>query len=341
MTVLHLAPGGPKPLEKAQEFANTDVSVYRLPIAWQGALAPFSYLRDTRTASSAIAELHQERGFDLIHAHAYPAATAARRGANRCDIPYVVTEHFSRLIRGDDRLYHRAEARYALRGAGAVTAVGPGLASAVERLVRRSVIVIPNPVPDDFTTTPPREHGPPFQLLSVGRLERIKGFDVALDALAKLVSRLDVNLMIVGDGDERIALQAQTRRLGIADRVDFLGPVSRLKIHRLMASSHLTVVPSRTETSSVVAAEALMTGRPVVTTRCGGPEWFVGKNQGRVVEVDDPVDLATAIEYVLEHLDWFPPEPLAATARSYFSEDVVAAQLDRVYDQALGSRARG
>lgn len=335
VTVLHLASGGPGPLERAQESAHTEFAVYRLPIAWRGARAPISHLRDTRVASSAITDLHRARRFDLFHAHTYPAATPARLAARRCGVPYVVTEHFSRLIRGDERWYHRLEARYAFRAAAAVTAVGPALASAIERLARCSVKVLANPVPDSFIAALPAEQGPPFRALSVGHLDRIKGFDVALEALAKLVTRLDVNWVIVGDGEERAPLRAQVHRLGVADRVEFVGSVSRPDVHRLMASSHVIVIPSRTETFSIVAAEALMTGRPVVTTRCGGPEWFVGEDEGRVVAVDDPAGLAAGIEEVVTRLERFPSERLAAKARSLFSEAVVAAQLDEVYEQAV------
>lgn len=338
VTVLHLSPGGPGPLERSRGVTEAEFDTYRLPIAWQGARSPLSHLRDARAAGSVIAEFHRERDFDLIHAHAYPAATAARVGAHRCRIPYVVTEHFTRLIRGDDRWYHRLEARYAFGRAAAVTAVGPPLGSAVERLARGPVTVIPNPVPGDFTPAPPKEEGPPFQLLSVGRLERIKGLDVALEALARLVEQIDVHWVIVGEGNERGSLESRARRLGIRDYVDFAAPVSRPEIHRLMTSSHAIVVPSRTETFSVVAAEALMTGRPVVVTRCGGPESFVGEAHGRVVDIDDPPGLADAIEDVLVHLDRFPPERLAADAQRSFSEKVVTLQLERVYEQALTPR---
>lgn len=335
VTVLHLVPGGPGPLERAQESADADIAVYRLRIAWRGVRAPISHLRDIWAASSAITELNREQQFDLFHAHTYPVATSVRPAARRCGVPYVVTEHFSRLIRGDDRWYHRWEARYAFRAAAAVTAVGPALAAAIERLARRSVNVLPNPVPDEFASAPPAEHGPPFRILSVGHLDRIKGFDVALEALAELVRRLDVNWAIVGEGEERENLKAQARRLGVADRVEFVGLVSRSEVHRLMASSHVIVVPSRTETFSVVAAEALMTGRPVVTTRCGGPESFIGEEGGRIVAVDDPTGLAAGIEDVVTRLERFPPDRLAAKARSLFSEAVVAAQLKEVYERTV------
>jgi glycosyltransferase involved in cell wall biosynthesis len=336
VSVLHLDRGPRRgPLERVRCNTHPQLRVYRFPIAWKGARAPAKHIEDAWRAGSVIAELHRAQPFDLLHAHSYMAATAARLGARRCDLPYVVTEHFTRLIRGDARWYHRLEARYALRAAASVTAVGPALARATEQLAGQPVTIIPNSVPDSFAEASVADAGPPYRLLSVGRLERIKGFDVGLEALASLLKRVDVSWTIVGDGPEKEALQAEAHRLGVDDHVDLRGALSRSDVHRLMAVSHLTLVPSHSETFSVVAAESLMTGRPVVTTRCGGPEWFVGADQGRVVEVGDAAGLADAIEDVLRRLDQFPPRLLAGRARQSFSEDAVAARLGEVYAQAL------
>ena len=336
VSVLHLDRGQRRsPLESVCSDTHPQLKVYRFPIAWKGARAPMKHLEDAWRVSSAIAEIHRVQSFDLLHAHSYMAATAARLGARRCDLPYVVTEHFGRLIRGDARWYHRLEARYALRAAASVTAVGPALARATEELAGQPVTIVPNPVPDYFAEASQADTRPPYRLLSVGRLERVKGFDVGLEAFATLSERLDVRWTIVGNGPEKGTLQAEARRLGVEDRVDFRGPLSRSDVHRLMTASHLTLVPSRSETFSVVAAESLMTGRPVVTTRCGGPEWFVGTEQGRVVEVGDAAGLADAIEDVLCRLDQFPPHLLATGARRNFSEDAVAGRLTQVYAQAL------
>lgn len=335
VAVLHLIPGGPGALRE-ETRADDSVPVFRLPIAWRGARSPVWHLRDQLAAAAAIEQLHSERGFDLLHAHAYVAATAARLGARRCRIPYVVTEHFSRLIDGTGKWFHLAEARYALSGAAWVTAVGPAVQNGAGNLSKRAVEVLPNPVPACFTLAPRRGGGSFFRLLSIGRLERVKGYDIGLEALASLGSRVDVRWTIAGEGPERSNLEEQARSLGLGDRVDFLGPIHRHAVHEQMSRADAVLVPSRTETFSMVAAEALMTGRPVIATRSGGPDGFVGPAEGRLVPVEDPVALGKAIETVLTNLDGFPPSRVAAAARVRFSEEAIAARLGDIYRDVGG-----
>ena len=338
--VLHLTRSPPDAdIAGSSAHCRGQIPYFGLPIRWQGARRPVSHLMDLHTTQAAIERLHSKTPFDMLHAHAYPAATATRLAARRLRIPYVVTEHFSRLIRRDARWHHLREARFALRGAAELMAVGPALGEAVEAVSGRPVTIVPNPVPDSFMVAPTPDPGPTFRLLSVGRLERIKGFDIGLEALARLRSKTDTKWVIAGEGGERSELMHQADRLGLADHVDLVGAVSRPEVHRLMSSSHAILIPSRSETFSVVAAESLMTGRPVITTRCGGPEAFIGPENGRVVDVADPQALASALESVLANLDEFEPHRLASTARSTFSEQAIEASLQEVYERALSARS--
>lgn len=332
--VLHLSKGGPGTLERDDNSSR--IPVYRLPIAWEGAREPIKYIKDVRAAAATIARLHRRDPVDLVHAHSYRAATAARFTLLSHRIPYMVTEHFSRLLSNDLRWHHRQEIRFALSSANAITVVGPSLGAAVGRIADRPVRVIPNPVPATFAVAPALDPSPPYRLVSVGRLERVKGFDVGLEALAMVGKHVDAQWVIAGDGPERNALQCRARVLGIRDRVKFVGRIPREQVGGLMATSHAVMIPSRLETFSVVAAEAMMCGRPVITTRCGGPEAFVGPEQGRVVLRDNPRELAGALEEVLLHLSEFPPAELHRAAAERFSVDEVARQLRDVYAGVLG-----
>ena len=101
--------------------------------------------------------------------------------------------------------------------------------------------------------------GPRDGLLAVGLLYEAKGFDVLLAALALLPEQ---RLRLVGDGPLRDALEAEAARLGVADRIDFHGFAPKEEVAELMRRARLVVVPSRYETSAVVAIEALASGAP-------------------------------------------------------------------------------
>jgi glycosyltransferase involved in cell wall biosynthesis len=106
-------------------------------------------------------------------------------------------------------------------------------------------------------------------LLFSGRLIGWKGVNYLLEALGQLDPT--VKLVILGDGEERAALERQARTLGIANRVFFIGRVEQIELPRYYAISDLVVLTSLThETFSIVACEALGCERPVIGTNVGG-----------------------------------------------------------------------
>lgn len=131
--------------------------------------------------------------------------------------------------------------------------------------------------------------------LSIGRLVPVKGFDDLLDAWAKV----EIPLVIVGDGKERSRLTSQASLLGLSDRVTFLG--HRGDIGALLSQSDLVVVSSRREGFSYVILEALRAKRVVVSTATGIaqdllPDQYIARTR-------DSRNLASRINYVVANLD--------------------------------------
>jgi len=115
-------------------------------------------------------------------------------------------------------------------------------------------------------------YGPGRLLLFVGRLERLKGVETAIRALALLRDRAhdDLRLIVLGedvrDGDEseKERLKAVASALGVRDRVDFLGSVAHHELPYFYAAADVCVMPSYSESFGLVALEAQACGRPVV-----------------------------------------------------------------------------
>lgn len=135
------------------------------------------------------------------------------------------------------------------------------------------------------------------RLLAAGRLADQKGFDVLLDAFARVVATgADVELVVVGSGPEESALREQAGRLALGDRVDFAGHVSDLQPR--IAGADLFVLSSRYEgNGSLVLLEALAHGRPVIATDCPtGPRYVLRDGEfGDLVPPEDPAALADAV----------------------------------------------
>jgi glycosyltransferase involved in cell wall biosynthesis len=137
------------------------------------------------------------------------------------------------------------------------------------------------------------------RLLFVGNLaQRYKGLDTLLHAVALARTRgSQQSLRVVGDGRYVPEMEALARRLGIADRVVFLGTRSRTQVAQEMAAAQLFVLPSRTEGLPRVLLEAMAVGTPCVATAVGGiPELLPAT---ALTRPDDPAALAELIERVL------------------------------------------
>ncbi len=153
-------------------------------------------------------------------------------------------------------------------------------------------------------TPPPADDYPaavPPSILFVGQLSDVKGPALLIDAFSRL--SVPARLRLAGEGYLLPALQQQVVRLGLSDRVAFLGHVSRDELTSLLRESALLAVPARyPEPFGVVGPEAMARARPVVAFAVGGiPEWLEDGVTGLLARPSDVADFAAKIEYVLTH----------------------------------------
>lgn len=143
-------------------------------------------------------------------------------------------------------------------------------------------------------------------ILSVGRLQRRKGFDRVIAAVAHLRDSIpDLRYVMVGDGEDRQYLMDLIRQYGVSDRVFSVGRVEDADLPRLYAACDLFVHPNRVEGVDVegfgiVFLEAAASGKPVIGGRSGGvPEAILDGETGILVSGDDVIELAEAIASIL------------------------------------------
>jgi len=152
-------------------------------------------------------------------------------------------------------------------------------------------------------------YGPGRLLLFVGRLERLKGVEVAIRALALLRDRNhdDVRLLILGedskDGDEgeKDRLKAVAADIGVRDRVDFLGSVAHHELPYFYSAADVCVMPSYSESFGLVGLEAQASGRPVVGSDVSGLRSVIRDQvSGYLIAGHDPAEYAERIGRLLE-----------------------------------------
>jgi glycogen synthase len=161
--------------------------------------------------------------------------------------------------------------------------------------IYNGIPILRGPAPD---RTMPQRH----TLLCVGRLQREKGFDIAVEALA-IVRRkgIDANLVLIGHGKDRAPLESLASNLGVPDHVTFRGMLDRASTRQAMSEASILLVPSRAhEGFGIVAVEAALAGTPCVASNIGGlPETIADGVSGYIVRPEDPVTMADSVVKLL------------------------------------------
>lgn len=278
----------------------------------------------------------------IVHAHMYFVALAAVVLGRLLRTPVIVSEH-AECFAGRMPRAALFETRLALKLADLVVPDSASLRAHMESHgVRARFQVIHNPVDTAVFHPAPVRQDPSAatrRLLFIGRLTPVKGIPTLLNALALLRRRrTDVALDIVGVGDSRDEYEALAAALGLERAVVFHGGVPKESLVGLMQAAHAFVLSSVTENCPCVLIEALACGLPIVTTDVGGVREVVQKDMGLFVPPSDPEALADGLDQMLDTLDAYDPETLAAYARGRFSLDVIGGEFDAQYRRLLGER---
>ncbi len=297
--------------------------------------------------------LRANGGADAVHANYWLSGVAAHRIKHELDIPFVSTFHTLARVKaegGDPEPGWRDRAEAELINCadaicvscveeeeqfrrlygdpnGQIEIVAPGVEHAFfapgDRSGARKALELPDDVP---------------VILFVGRIQPLKGPDVAIRALHAL-GRADALLLIVGgasgsNGDGEVERAHQlVDELGLHDQVRFVPPQPHHILSTYYRAADLVVVPSRSESFGLVALEAAACGVPVVASAVGGLQSLVDHGEtGFLVPERDPALFAKAMARILD-------EPLlaqsmsdaAAERASRYTWSFAAARLRRLY----------
>lgn len=262
------------------------------------------------SAANTLAEVILEQGVQLTHAHyAIPHATAALHAhAITGRAPVITTLHGTdvTLVGAEPAFFHTT--RHAIERSHHVTAVSHFLAEQTREVFKtdREIAVIHNFV-DSERFRP--VHNPELRaefaaedealLIHVSNFRPVKRIGDVIDTFAGVASELPARLLMVGDGPERAPALERAQRLGIAERVTFLG--SFPDIETVLGLSDLFLLPSSKESFGLSALEAMSCEVPVVGARAGGiPEVVEHGVTGLLAEVGDTDGLTQAALDILK-----------------------------------------
>ncbi len=277
---------------------------------------------------------------DIIHGHFYAGAAAIPSVARQLQIPFVLTEHTSRLAAPDPEHHLSREGirimKLVFAEAAAVFFVGEEQKESACRLGATGTFdVIPNPVDTSlFHPKPLPSTG--GRIVTIGHLLTRKRHDLLIAALQHVVARYpDTHLDIIGGGDQRASLERLASELGLASAITFHGQTKRETIADLLQDAVLYVHTSERESFGVAIVEALLSGTPAVTIRCGGVSEELAAHVG--IAFDDPsaVAVAEAIIKGFETDEFAAPAVISRWASERYGTEAVAAAVQKHYDRIV------
>jgi glycosyltransferase involved in cell wall biosynthesis len=301
------------------------------------------YQTFVRAARSGFKKLRRDWGTpNVIHAHVVlPAGWSALQLAREYGIPIVLTEHSSPFSMHLGTKLSRRLARDTIQNVTRVIAISPALAKQLRDFQPDLRIdVIGEAVRTDFFVPadgPGALRRAAKRFFVAARLAEQKGLAHLIEAIHLLVQKgLDsFEVVIGGDGPDRAKLEYLADTLGVMSRCRFLGALDRAQVKDNMQSCDVFVLPSLHETFGVVVGEAMACGKPVIATRCGGPEFIVNEDTGVLVDVANPGALADAMaEFILDRISFDPPTVRNSVVRRFGLEAFVR-NVSAVYEQVM------
>ena len=242
--------------------------------------------------------------FDVIDAEFFwPDGPAAMRFAEALGVPFSVKARGADIHLWGTQAGIGEQIVAAGRAAGGLLAVSGALKADMAALgmPERKIAVHHTGIDlDRFRPAPGKQPG--RRLITVGHLIARKGQALAIAALADLPG---ASLTVVGDGPERGRLEALARRLGLAERVRFLGARPHAALPALLAEADVLVLPTASEGLANVWVEALACGVPVVTSDVGGARDVIDRPEAGRLVPREPEAIAAAVRELLAD----PPDP--------------------------------
>ncbi len=337
--------------EGAEWEEGDGLQVIRVREHFPPALSFPEYVAQTNSSllQGALAATHAGMRFDVVHAHDWLTAYAARAVKRALDLPLISTIHATEWGRNgglfDDQQRHISDVEWWLAfESWRVICCSRAMHDELQRIFQvpsDKIRVIPNGIdaPADIDTVEslPKRADERRRIFFIGRLVYEKGVDVLLQAFQRVQSAYpSAELVIAGRGPEERSLQQLAQHLGVSANVRFLGHISDEERNRFYRTAHAAVVPSRYEPFGIVALEAMAYGAPVIVARTGGLAEVVDDQSTGLHFAPGDVDaLAGQLRRVLGDLDF--GRSLARRAReairSRYDWRRIAATTAEVYQE--------
>lgn len=270
----------------------------------------------------------------VIHAHFLNTAAMVSKAITSKDV-YIITEHSSMLNQNLSKR-QKKQCINAYIKADILITVSRNLQRRIKDILGLDSVCVNNMIDTkhfNYDYTLKTNKG--FTFVTVSSLTPNKRVDLMIKGFVEFIQKStieNVELHIIGDGEERSFLQALAIQLKVDDKIKFHGILDQGEVRSIFDRSDCFVLTSKKETFGVACAEALLSGMPVIVTKCGGPEEFVNKENGVIIE---DKEISEAMLYMYTHINDYEGESISERAYQLFSEERIVDQLEKVYNEAI------
>lgn len=291
-----------------------------------------------------VERLHTKQPFDLIDAQFfYPDGPAAARIGARLGVPWSIKARGADIHFWTERAQSRKQILHAASGAAGLLAVSEALKRDMITLGMPEERITVHYTGIDHRLFHPHVRRVARRLISrdipadgplivvTGALIERKGQRLAIETLALLP---EARLALAGSGPDEVELRHQAVRLGVAERVQFLGQVSHELLPQLLSAADALVLPSVSEGIANAWIEALACGTPVVIPDIGGACEVVSDSSAGIVAERTPAAIASAVRAILANQ---PSQQTVAANAARFSWDRNAEELVGYWRRITGS----
>ena len=272
---------------------------------------------------------------DLIYSHYLLNSYAALRLKKKYNLPLVAIEHWSEVNKDVLKSYVKYSGDKVYSIADKVIAVSDSLKSMLNKHFHVDALVVHNLVGEGFDYNPTSQRST-FNFVTVGSLFHVKGYDILIDAFAKIASvNNNFRLTIVGDGNQRPLLQQLITKHNLQSKVSLVGRKSRAEVADILLNSDVYVSSSRNENFSVSVLEALSIGLPVVATICGGIRECINDSNGLLVPTENVDRLSDAMLKISQNISNYNRESIAHDFENRFSTTSIVNNLVSIFETII------
>ncbi len=310
----------------------------------------FHYQPYELALSSKLVDTVKTHGIELLHMHyAIPHAYAGYMAKQMLKdegihLPMVTTLHGTDVTLVGKHPFYKPAVTFSINHSDCVTSVSESLKQDTLAIfdVHKAIKVIPNFI--DFSKHQHHDEDCERSLIAqedqkiithISNFRKVKRIEDVIEVFYRIQKEVNAILIMVGDGPERLSAMESCEKLGIEERVKFLGKSNQ--VYQILCYSDLFVLPSASESFGLSALEAMMMRVPVISTNVGGlPEVNIDGETGYLFDLGDVEGMAKkAVALLKDEQKLEEMKDSAHASAKRFDIDAVVNQYIEVYKNAL------